>query len=45
MSKRNITHIEKKIPLHGKRVYNHSLIVLKLIATCVLSEMNSTNEE
>ena len=43
MSKRNITHVERKTPLHDKRVSNHSMIVIELIATYVLLERNSIN--
>ena len=43
VSKRSITHVERKTPLHGKMVTNHNMIVLKRIATYVLLERNSTN--
>ena len=43
MSKKSITYVERKTSLHGKRVSNHSMIVIKLIAIYVLLERNSTN--
>ena len=45
VSKRSITHVGRKTPLYGKRVFNHSTIIIKLIVTYILSEKNSTNGE
>ena len=45
VSKSSFTHVERKTPLHGKKVSIHSKIVIKLIATYVLLERDSANGE
>lgn len=39
------THVEKKSPLHGKRVANNNLMVVKLVATYTVAYNNSNNGE
>ena len=40
-----ITHVVRKSSLHGKRVANNNLIVIKIITTYVSSKRNSSNGE
>lgn len=40
-----VTHVERKSPLHGKRVFNNNLVVIRLIATYVILKGNSDNEQ
>lgn len=40
-----VKHVERKSPLHDKRVFNNNLMFIKLTATYVVSNGKSNNEE
>lgn len=40
-----ITQVERNSPLHGKRVFNNNLIIIKLISIYIKSERSVGNED
>ena len=44
-SRRIVIHVERKSSLHGKRVSNNNLMIMKLIVIYILLKSNSNNGE
>jgi len=45
VSKGIVTHVERKSSLHGKRVFNNNLIIIKSISTYAPTGRSLGNEE